>query len=144
MLYNMFMEIILIIVIVLLITSLLFVSFILKKSQTADVWKQDIHSKVAQLDQQSQASDIIHLKSCVIEADKLLDHVFKQKYIQGETMGDRLKNAQRYFGRDQYNKVWQAHKLRNRLAHELDYSPSGTDLKYEYQALRRAILHMLS
>ena len=52
----------------------------------------------------------------VMEADKLLDHALKGRGVAGETMGDRLKNSRGRFMNN--NAVWQAHKLRNRLAHE--------------------------
>jgi hypothetical protein len=52
----------------------------------------------------------------VMEADKLLDHALKNRGFAGQTMGDRLKNASASFMNN--NAVWQAHKLRNRLAHE--------------------------
>ena len=67
----------------------------------------------------------------VLEADKLLDHALKARLVSGETMGDRLKNARGIFMNN--DKVWQAHKLRNRLAHEhgVQLSATATD-----QALR--------
>lgn len=52
----------------------------------------------------------------VLEADKLLDHALKARGFGGQTMGDRLKRARNTFKDN--NAVWQAHKLRNRLAHE--------------------------
>ncbi|HET9411851.1 MAG TPA: hypothetical protein VFO38_03325 [Candidatus Saccharimonadales bacterium] len=52
----------------------------------------------------------------IFEADKLLDHALKNRGIPGQTMGDRLKNARGSFMNN--NAVWEAHKLRNRLAHE--------------------------
>jgi hypothetical protein len=50
----------------------------------------------------------------VIQADKLLDKALKQRGFAGETMGDRLKSA--HAG----DRVWAAHKVRNRIAHETD------------------------
>lgn len=52
----------------------------------------------------------------IMEADKLLDHALKARGVSGQTMGDRLKTARGSFMNN--NAVWQAHKLRNRLAHE--------------------------
>jgi hypothetical protein len=52
----------------------------------------------------------------IFEADKLLDHALKNRGIPGQTMGDRLKSARGIFMNN--NAVWEAHKLRNRLAHE--------------------------
>ncbi len=56
----------------------------------------------------------------VFDADKLLDHALKARGFRGQTMGDRLKNARQSLPRA--NAVWQAHKLRNRLAHETGVS----------------------
>jgi hypothetical protein len=50
----------------------------------------------------------------IIQADKLLDQALKQRGFSGETMGERLKTA--HAG----DKVWAAHKIRNRIAHESD------------------------
>ncbi len=52
----------------------------------------------------------------VMEADKLLDHALKARGFAGTTMGERLKSAGKAFMNT--NAVWDAHKLRNRLAHE--------------------------
>jgi len=59
-------------------------------------------------------------KFAVIEADTLVDSLLKASGYPGDTMGDRLKNI---------NKVqivtldglWEAHKIRNRLAHDISY-----------------------
>src|SRR5688572_13906932 len=56
------------------------------------------------------------LKNSIVEADKLLDHVMKQKGYAGATMADRLRHAESRFTK--INAVWSAHKLRNALAHE--------------------------
>ncbi|HSE29516.1 MAG TPA: hypothetical protein VLA77_02945 [Candidatus Saccharimonadales bacterium] len=56
------------------------------------------------------------LHQAVFEADKLLDRALKEKGMRGQTMGDRLKSAKTLFSNN--NAVWQAHKMRNRLAHE--------------------------
>lgn len=55
----------------------------------------------------------------VIEADKLLDRAMNEAGIPGKTMGDRLKRANQRFSN--INAVWNAHKLRNTIAHEPDF-----------------------
>lgn len=52
----------------------------------------------------------------VINADKLLDTALKKRNFKGETMGERLISAKNALSRRQ--RVWEAHKLRNRLVHE--------------------------
>ncbi|HSX41607.1 MAG TPA: hypothetical protein VLF21_03205 [Candidatus Saccharimonadales bacterium] len=60
-----------------------------------------------------------NLKSAVAEADKLLDYVMRQSGYGGETMAERLKRAQKNLSNR--NAVWEAHKLRNALAHEVTF-----------------------
>ena len=50
----------------------------------------------------------------IIEADTMLDELTKEMGLEGETMADRLKNAQWR----NINDAWEAHKVRNRIAHE--------------------------
>jgi hypothetical protein len=61
-----------------------------------------------------------HFGSAVVAADKLLDHVLKQKGYAGETMGERLKASQDDVSPAVYHNTWQAHKLRNQLVHEIE------------------------
>jgi hypothetical protein len=61
-------------------------------------------------------------KSAIFEADKLLDTALRQSGFRGETMGERLKNARQHFGNNAvYQGLWEAHKLRNALAHEVGF-----------------------
>ena len=55
----------------------------------------------------------------VIRADSLFDGVLKDIGISGETMGDRLKQLD-LSQLASLNEVWEAHKIRNRIAHETD------------------------
>jgi hypothetical protein len=62
------------------------------------------------------------LRQALISADKCLDNVLRD-LIPGETMGERLKNAENIFDKNLYNKIWQSHKIRNTLVHEAGYEP---------------------
>lgn len=66
----------------------------------------------------------------ILNADKLLDQALKQRGFKGETMGERMKAARDTWSNA--NNVWNAHKLRNRIAHE-------TEVKVGYDTARRAL-----
>lgn len=77
---------------------------------------------------QDQWNDILrHIEStregewkfAVIEADTLVDNVLKN-YFSGDTMGERLMNIDKTKLLSIDN-VWEAHKIRNRLAHDPNY-----------------------
>lgn len=62
------------------------------------------------------------LRQALIAADKTLDTALRD-IVSGETMGERLKDARDRFEPYIYNKIWEAHKVRNNLVHELGYEP---------------------
>ncbi|MFZ2664304.1 MAG: hypothetical protein WAX66_02995 [Patescibacteria group bacterium] len=62
------------------------------------------------------------LRQALISADKSLDNALRD-IVGGEAMGERLKESQDLFDRSLYNKVWEAHKLRNSLVHESGFEP---------------------
>ena len=74
----------------------------------------------------------------VLDADKLLDRALKERGFKGQTMGDRMKSANNQW--TYANNVWQAHKLRNRIAHEhgitITYAQARGALTYFRQALK--------
>ena len=67
-------------------------------------------------------------KFAVIEADKLVDEVLKGAGFQGDTMGDRLMNIQPGQLTTLQN-LWEAHKIRNRLVHDVNYFLRYTEAK---------------
>jgi hypothetical protein len=62
------------------------------------------------------------LRQALIVADKSLDNALRDLVV-GESMGERLKNAKDLFQWDLYQKIWDAHKLRNNLVHESNFEP---------------------
>lgn len=63
-----------------------------------------------------------HWQQAVVEADKLLDQAFRELLLPGLTLGERLRAAEYRFSRDTYQRLWQAHKLRNQISHEVGYT----------------------
>ncbi len=59
-------------------------------------------------------------KLAIIEADKLTDDLLIRKGCQGESMAERLSLlTKREF--KSLDLLWEAHKVRNRIAHKLDF-----------------------
>lgn len=77
------------------------------------------------------------LRQAIMEADKLLDYVLQGKGYRGDTMAERMRSANREFSRR--NDVWAAHKLRNALAHEVDFDLVPSQVKQSIKAFERAI-----
>lgn len=57
-----------------------------------------------------------HTKEAILDADKLLDYALARKGFEGN-LGEKLKKAGPRLS--DLNGIWAAHKLRNKVAHEL-------------------------
>ncbi len=57
-----------------------------------------------------------NLRWAIMESDALVDLVLKDKGLPGETMADRLANFRRDDTKS-IDRLWDAHKLRNEIAH---------------------------
>lgn len=58
----------------------------------------------------------------IMNADKLLDQALRERRFKGETMGARMKSADKAW--KNANHIWSAHKVRNQLAHEVNVTVS--------------------
>ena len=68
----------------------------------------------------------------ILEADVVLDEMLQKMGYHGETMGDRLKNVE-VSDFTTIELAWEAHKIRNRIAH------SGGDFMVTQREARRVI-----
>ena len=71
----------------------------------------------------------------VLDADKILDYALDAKGFKG-TLGEKLKLAGPRFS--DLNGVWNAHKLRNKIAHEMG-DVSVSDAKAALGGFKRAL-----
>lgn len=58
-------------------------------------------------------------KLAIISADSLIDKILGLSGYHGENLGERLKKIEPS-DLDSLNDIWEAHKVRNRIAHEPD------------------------
>lgn len=109
--------------------------------------KKKKHSNKAELKALKEHWELVELHvlqettraNAISEADKILDTAFKLIGLPGETMGDRLRAAEDQFDGSLYNEIWQAHKLRNTLAHEVGAKVSVASAQKAVSAFRQAL-----
>lgn len=78
----------------------------------------------------------------VSEADKLFDAALQAAGVLGTTMGERLKAAESRFPAYLYQQIWEAHKLRNTLAHEMGATISTERASQAVHTFRNALLQL--
>ncbi|MDD5605729.1 MAG: hypothetical protein PHR51_00090 [Patescibacteria group bacterium] len=91
-----------------------------KKHALTETAVATVQSKWKEIDEMMTSGDQHLWVRAILEADKLVDYVLQEKRIAGETFGERLKNSGALFRNVQ--SVWEAHKLRNQLVHEVNAS----------------------
>jgi len=71
-------------------------------------------------------------REAVMQADIIMDEALQWHRVPGQTLGERLKAASHKLSKPTLDAGWQAHKVRNRLAHELHYRLTPAE---SYEAL---------
>lgn len=91
----------------------------------------------------AEIQNLMHLgrpsnfKQAVLEADKLIDFVLKKMNYNGQTLADRMRASQNRFSN--YQGLWDAHKIRNRLVHEVSSEVLHHEAKEAIAKFERAL-----
>ena len=88
--------------------------------------------------QRLEKSDEANLKLAVIEADSLLDEIFKRMGLAGKDMGERLEQITRQ-QLGSIDDVWEAHRLRNIIVHQSNIKISQPEAKKAVEAYGKAL-----
>jgi hypothetical protein len=83
----------------------------LVSQRNIDMWSQML-ARAASDDENER-------KLAIISVDSLVDKILGLSGYQGENLGERLKKIEPS-DLDSLNDIWEAHKVRNRIAHEPD------------------------
>ncbi|MBD3270268.1 hypothetical protein GF376_01970 [Candidatus Peregrinibacteria bacterium] len=94
--------------------------------------KKDIKKFIRYYEQIRREKDYKH---AILDADKLLDEILFKKGYQG-SLGEKLKQSKRLFSN--IDDVWIAHKIRNKIAHEMSYKPSKSEYQKAMTSFKKA------
>lgn len=75
------------------------------------------------------------MRHAIMDADKLLDHALYLKGYRGN-LGNKLKKSAPLF--KSINKIWAAHKVRNNIAHQINFEVSKEDYRTAMLAFKEA------
>lgn len=110
-----------------------------KKSKIGGAVKKDIvKEKWEKILEKIKNGTEENIKLAVIETDSLIDDLLKEKGVIGETMADRLKSI----GRDELktlDDLWEAHKLRNKIAHQPHFKIDYIEAKQAFKNYKAAL-----
>jgi hypothetical protein len=104
-----------------------------KRKNISHEWKKDIHKHLQKLHTLPENNQIL-------EYDKILDLCLKKKGYQG-TLGSKMKQYNNKFYNE--NAIWNAHKLRNKIAHEIQFHATKKEYETSIQSFKKEILLMI-
>lgn len=122
---------------ILIIATLLFLVILLTKKSPARLDVERYRIDWLKIEQKLKKDDVSSYHLCVLNGDKLVDRALKERGIKGATMGERMKNNKDAW--TSRNAIWEAHKLRNRIAHESDVSVSYDDARRALMGFKQAL-----
>lgn len=131
--------------IILLVIFFLLIGLVIYINNTSKIdssIKKRIWDDILQIQYAIKIKNSLTYRDLVIRLDSLLSQSLKLYYKNSESCGTNLKKAKELFNRDEYNKIWEAHKLRNQIVHE-DKEVSFSELERSYSIISSAVRKIL-
>ena len=130
------MKIFLILVAIFIAVDILIVAYV--------IWKRRRH-KISQksIDEIKETWKTIirqkDMRHSVMDADKLLDHALYLMGYKGN-LGTKLKKSARLFRN--INDIWAAHKVRNNIAHQINYQVDENTYRKSMLSFKQAFMDL--
>jgi conjugal transfer/entry exclusion protein len=131
--------------IIMLVIFLLLVGLVIYLNNTNKVdsaIKQRIWADLLQVKAMVETKNSLIYRDILIRLDSLLGKAFKLYYKNSESCGTNLKQARDLFNKEEYDKIWKIHKLRNQVVHE-NKEISSSELMESYSIIGSAIKKLL-
>ena len=122
---------------ILIVASLLYAAIVFARRGSVQLDVDKFRKRWMEIEQKFERTNSSTHTLAVIFADKLVDAALREKGYRGDTMGQRMKQAQAVWSNA--NAIWSAHKLRNRLAHEPDASVSYDEARQALARFKQAL-----
>lgn len=86
--------------------------------------KEDFKERWEQIENRIHSGSFHELRLSIIEADTLIEDILKNQGLEGDNLAELLSHAslQGFLGVD---KLWQVHKIRNRIVHDASFDISA-------------------
>jgi len=125
------------ILIAVLLIAIVGVIYLANAQKSPDLNRQKFQTKWLEIENSLVRANPATFPLAIMNADKLVDQALKERRFRGDTMGERMKSAQTAWRNANY--VWGAHKVRNQIAHEADFSVDYTTAARVLAAYKQAL-----
>lgn len=116
------------------------VAMILSGKRRHEFNKHEYQTHWLKIENSMEKGDRRSYNFAVLEADKLLDRALTEMGVPGKTMGEKLKKIGDKMPEIQH--IWHAHKLRNQIVHETDFSVEYEQARQALRTFRQALRNL--
>jgi hypothetical protein len=88
------------------------------------------------------SDDLARRRDTVIKLDNILSKALQYRLSNTKLCGDNLKLISKKFKRSEYDKLWEVHKLRNRIVHD-DLDVTENEAQGAYKIYNMSIYRIL-
>ena len=105
---------------------------------------QKVNQALTQISELESLGNPAHLKQAVIDSDKVLSLILTEQYGERGFV-EKMKQAKiRFSDSRSYENLWQAHKIRNLIAHEIGTEIPSNQLREALGNYRAGISRLIS
>lgn len=129
-------------IVILALISVLFFVVSLTNKKIDKSKKNEMYDKLKELEMGMHSLDGAIRRDTVVKLDNLLSKSLQIYFGNKDLCGDNLKKAGFLFKKKEYNNIWEAHKIRNKVVHD-DYEIDASEGIELYNTYKLSIERIL-
>ncbi len=131
-------ELLSIILIILLIIALIITLNLSNNKGVRKKIREKMNRDLNQINELIGTKNPLVYRDIIIRLDSLLSKALQFRLNNNNSCGENLKKARDFFDKDVYGKIWEVHKIRNKIVHE-DKEVDIIQVKESYKIIYKAI-----
>ncbi len=129
-------------IIILLLIAVLFVMVSINTKKIDQKKKEKIIRELYSLEKSINSEEVAVRRDAIIKLDNLLSKSLQLYFNNDSSCGENLKSAERIFRKREYNRLWEAHKIRNKVVHD-DYAVTKEEAREALQIYKLSVNKIL-
>ncbi len=129
-------------IIILLLIAVLFVMVSINTKKIDQKKREKIIKELYSLEKSINSEEIAVRRDAIIKLDNLLSKSLQLYFKNDSSCGENLKSAEKIFRKREYNRLWEAHKMRNKVVHD-DYTVSKEEAREAFQIYKISVNKIL-
>jgi hypothetical protein len=110
------------------------------KSKTKSNWEIKAAAKLKDLETNKKLDD----KYRMLELDKIMEYILQSKFSSTKSFGEIMKENEKAFEPTPRHQIWVAHKLRNKIVHDLQYEGGKNEFTVNIKKYTKNIKDLLA